>query len=84
MVSDYYRNYQDSPNATLRAEKNPKKNPPKKFQKNFQKNFQKKKIQKKFSKKIFKKNFQIKNCLNSYACNRVSACENFWDLGPLV
>jgi hypothetical protein len=73
-------------------EKNPKKIPPKHFKKNFQKKFPKKmskKIPQKkfpqinFKKKISKKFQKIKEllCLNSYACNRGSACENLGGLG---
>jgi hypothetical protein len=66
--------------------KNPKKIPKKnsniifkkKSKKKNPKNFPKKKIQKK-NKKI-----QKLLCLNSYACNRGSACENLGGVGPLV
>jgi hypothetical protein len=50
-----------------------------------------KKNPKKISQKIFQKNFSkkipiffSKLCLNSYACNRGSACEILGGLGPLV
>jgi hypothetical protein len=59
--------------------KNRKKNYQNKIQNKVLKNFKKK-----FQKKMLKKNSKKKLCLNSYACNRGSASENFWGLGPLV
>jgi hypothetical protein len=64
--------------------KNPKTNPPKikikKKKKKFQKNFQKK-IPKKILNFVPKKTKKLL-CINSYACNRGSACEKLGGLGP--
>jgi hypothetical protein len=64
---------------------------PKKFPKNVLNIIFKKKPNKISKKKIPKKKFQFffpkiqkLLCLNSYACNRGSACENLGGVGPLV